>query len=60
MEKFDDIQDTYYVQKLLIPYLSSVYYSLIARGGGTKDYLTSMMTKQYLNMTEALADRILQ
>ena len=45
MEKFDEIQDTYYVQKLLIPYLSSVYYSLIARGGGTRDYLTSMMTK---------------
>ena len=43
MEELQSEQDLYYVQKMLIPYLSSVYYGLAAHGGA-KEYLTGIKT----------------
>jgi hypothetical protein len=55
-EKFEEVQDTYFLKKMLIPYLSSVFFGLIEHG--TKDYLTIFKTRQYLNLPEPLGDRV--
>ena len=39
-----------------MPYLSSVYFSLIGRG--QKGYLSASKTKQYLNLPELLGNAI--
>lgn len=41
---------------MAIPYLSEVYFGLIARG--TKDYLGLLRTMQYLNMPHPIGERI--
>ena len=57
METLNDESDIYYVQKMLIPYLSSVYYGLTAHGGA-KDYLTASKTQLYLNLPDVIARRV--
>jgi hypothetical protein len=56
IEEFVHIQDKYFLENIVVPYLSSVYYGLIARG--TKDYLGVYRTKQYLNMPEPIGNCI--
>ena len=47
----------YYIRKLLIPYMMSVYRGLISRIG--KDYLTSQATKMYMGLSPLLSERII-
>ena len=56
IEDYEHVQDQYFLKKMVVPYLSSVYLGLVA--GGTKDYASLLRTKQYLNLPEALAERI--
>ena len=49
--------DGHFVKTILVPYLSEVYYSLVARD--SKDYLSAEATKQYLNLPELLSERII-
>lgn len=44
------------MKKMVVPYLSSVFFSLVQRG--TKDYVTLAKTKQYLNLPVAIAEAI--
>ena len=46
----------YYVRKLLIPYLITVYRALISRIG--KEYLTALATKIYMGLSPLLSERI--
>ena len=48
----------YYINKLLLPYLISVYKSLVARLG--KSYLTTDATKLYMGLNTLLSDRIVE
>ena len=41
---------------MAIPYFSSVYFGLIDHG--TKDYLSILKIRQYLNLPEPLGDRV--
>lgn len=50
--------DKMYVSKVLLPYLSSVYYALIDRGN--KDYLSIERTKLYMGLPPLLAERIIR
>lgn len=54
IEHFQKARDTYFVKKILMPYLSSVYFSLVGRG--TKGYLSAAKTKQYLNLPEFIGE----
>ena len=55
-ESFEREQGTYFLKKILVPYLSSVFSSLIANG--TKDYMSTPRTKHYLNLPEQLGQTI--
>lgn len=58
IENYQPAQDGFFVKHILAPYLSSVYFGLIARSN--KDYLSCRKTKQYLNMPELIGDRIVR
>jgi Ca2+-binding EF-hand superfamily protein len=58
IENYQSEQDGYFIKHILAPYLSSVYFGLIARSN--KDYLSCRKTKQYLNMPELIGDRIVR
>jgi hypothetical protein len=49
-------KDSYFLKKMVIPYLSSVYNGLLERG--TKDYLSLDRTQLYLNIPRPIGDRI--
>lgn len=59
LEKFDEEIDDYFVNQILVPYLSSVYVGLIERQH-KKDYLGIRKSKHYLNMPELIGDRIVK
>ena len=48
--------DKMYTEKVLVPYLSSVYFALIDRGN--KDYLSIERTKLYMGLPPLLAERV--
>lgn len=58
MEDFEPILDSVFVRHWLQPYLSEVFQALIIRQ--SKDYLTLERMKQYLNLPEILADRLVR
>lgn len=58
MESFESAQDKYFLKKILVPYLSSVYFSLLAQG--FKNYLSTQKTKHYLNLPEQLGNQIIK
>ena len=45
-------QDSYFIEKILTPYLSSVFFGLIKRQN--KEYLTIKRAKHYLNLPELI------
>ena len=57
-QRTPSIQDSYYVKKMLIPYLSTVYYALVSRQAN-KDYLSAMTTLHYLGLPEIIGERIM-
>lgn len=58
IEKYMPEQDDYFVKNILVPYLSSVYFGLIARQ--SKDYLSCQKTKLYLNLPELIGLRLVK
>ena len=56
MESCDEEYDKFFVSKMLVPYLSTVYFGLLKRQN--KDYLSIKRMKQYMNLPELLGQRI--
>ena len=56
IEIFDKETDKFFIQYVLMPYLSSVFNSLVSRG--KKEYLAIKKTKQYLNLPELIGQKI--
>ena len=58
MENLNKEQDAFFIKKILGPYLSSVYFSLLERQ--SKSYISLERLKLYLNLPELLGDRIVR
>lgn len=58
MENLNCPQDKYFINELLVPYLSSVYYAMINQQ--KKVYLTIGKMKNYLNLPELIGQRIVE
>ena len=58
IENYNNEQDAFFIKKILIPYLSSVYFAMISKGN--KDYLSITKTKSYLNLPELIGDRLVK
>mgnify|MGYP002634219741 CR=1 FL=1 len=56
IDDYEHVQDQYFLKKMVVPYLSSVFFGLVQRG--TKDYVTLAKTKQYLNLPVAIAEAV--
>mmetsp|Transcript_18492 Transcript_18492/g.28384 ORF Transcript_18492/g.28384 Transcript_18492/m.28384 type:complete len:163 (+) Transcript_18492:1-489(+) len=56
IENLNPEQDKPFLKKIVTPYLSSVYFSLISRQ--SKDYLSVQRVKQYLGLPELLGNRV--
>ena len=52
IDEFDQDVDPYFIKNHLVPYLSSVYYAIVARGN--KDYISIRKLKHYMNLPEVL------
>ena len=60
LEVFDNQQDSHFIRKLLIPYLSSVFLNLLERAGGEKNYLHCNKVKEYMGLPEIVGSRIIR